>query len=103
MLKRLALDARLLNGKSLEYHRFLGNDYIADFDGLRAGWIVEGLPSKAGEIWLWTMTGPSCGPARVTTFGSCGTLEEAKTEMSRAFDQWKNWAARETGPVAWFG
>lgn len=103
MQQRVTIDIALLQGEPLDIHPFLGEDHVAEIGGLRAGWILAGTPADSGRVWLWTLTGPSCGTARVNTVGGCSSLGEAKAELLGAFEQWKSWAITTPQQAVWFG
>jgi hypothetical protein len=91
-----------ITDKPLEFRSFLGSDHIAEVDGLRVGWILDAESPEGRPRWLWTMTGPCCGHARVNNIGECSTLEAAKLELRKAFEDWKAWAGEQREPVTWF-
>ncbi len=94
--------AERLQDKPLVFRRFLGDDHVAEVDGLRAGWILHSSNSGS-PVWWWTLTGPCCGHARIENSGECATLDAAKQAFQRAYATWLTWASAEAGTVAWFG
>ena len=98
----LNIDTARYRDQPLTFRTFLENDYVAEIDGLRAGWILSG-EKKGVRVWWWTMTGPCCGHGRVPSYGESASLEEAKEQFRVAFGQWRQWALSEEVPVRWFG
>jgi hypothetical protein len=99
----IRLTPKRLQNRSLVFRLFLGQDYIVEIDGLRAGWVLTGVSSTGKQIWWWTMTGPSCGVGRINNVSQCNSLEEAKSEFRQAFEKWMDWASDQAQPVVWFG
>ena len=79
------------------------SDYAVEIDSLTAGRILR-TDRAGGEVgWLWVITGPYCGHARVQTSGTTADLEAAKAGLRVSFDSWLAWAATQPGPVTWLG
>lgn len=99
----LQFPAQRLRGKPLQFRLFLGKDYVAEIDGLRVGWILSGTGSEGQRVWWWTVTGPSCGMARVNNVGRSAQLGVAQDELRVCFNRWMDWALKQDGDVIWFG
>jgi hypothetical protein len=92
-----------LQGKPLLFRSFLGQDYVAEVDGLRVGWILQGTSADGGRVWWWTVTGPSCGMARLNNVGRSTQLEVAQEEVRICYTRWLDWALKQQKDVIWFG
>ena len=99
----MRLSASRFDNSNLIFRHFLGADYVAEIDGLRAGWILAGSSSGQEQSWWWTLTGPSCGPGRILNVGQCRSLDEARAELRVAFERWTAWAGSQAEPVLWCG
>lgn len=98
----LTIDTDRLRNHPLTFRTFLDHDYVAEVDGLRAGWILSDNANDT-RTWWWTMTGPCCGHARISSHGKSSSLEDAKEQFRQAFEKWRQWAVSEEEPVRWFG
>ncbi len=99
----LQFPATRLRGKPLQFRPFLGHDYVAETDGLRVGWILSGMGPDGLRIWWWTVTGPSCGMARINNVGRAGQLGTAQDELRKCYARWLDWALKQDGDIVWFG
>lgn len=99
----LQFSAERLRGKPLKFSLFLGQDYVAEVDGLRAGWILAGNGPDGRRVWWWTVTGPSCGMARVNNVGRSEQLGVAQDEVRICYNKWLEWALKQPDDVIWFG
>ena len=98
----LRIPAKRLIGQPLVFTSFLGSDLVAEIDGLRAGWILASDINEGRPFWWWTMTGPSCGEARIINTGRTLQLDEAKAAFRTAFGKWMDWASNQSRPIVWF-
>lgn len=100
---KLSVDARKLVNRPLTFRPFLGQDHIAEVNGLRVGWILLTSENSGKQEWWWSMTGPSGAMSRVQNAGKALTLEDAKRQLRNTYDAWLAWAISQAGPVTWFG
>lgn len=99
----LQFPAARLRGKPIQFNQFLGQDYVAEVDGLRAGWILSAAEPDGRRIWWWTVTGPSCGMARINNVGRTHQLGIAQDELRKCYQRWLDWALTQDGDIVWFG
>lgn len=99
----LQFPAARLRGKQIQFRLFLGQDYVAEIDGLRVGWILSAAGPEGRHIWWWTVTGPSCGMARVNNVGRAEQLGAAQDDVRKCFTRWLDWALMQPGDIVWFG
>jgi hypothetical protein len=98
----LNVAAERFRDEPVVFRPFLGTDYLAEVDGLRAGWILYS-ELRDTPTWWWTMTGPCCGHGRISSCGESRSLDDAMDSFREAFERWRHWALSEPEPVRWFG
>jgi hypothetical protein len=50
--------------------------------------------------WIWALNGAPRGPEGMRLAGAAGTLDEAKAELKKSWEQWLTWAGLQTNDAA---
>jgi hypothetical protein len=75
--------------------------YVMQIDGLTAGQIIQLRSRYERTFWVWILTGPSY-PSNQPVKGEAESLEAAARAFKHHFLQWRAWAKKQDGPVAWY-